>query len=32
LGDGKVEFLYGLEQGICYVSSVHELLISAGMR
>lgn len=32
LGEGKVEFLYGLEEGICKVSSVHELLVTAGMR
>lgn len=32
LGKGQVEFLYGLEPGICKVSSVHELLIAAGMK
>jgi hypothetical protein len=32
LGNGRVEFLYGLEPGICKVSSVHELLVAAGMR
>ena len=32
LGNGRVHFLYGLEPGICKVSSVHELLVRAGMR
>ena len=32
LGNGHVEFLYGLEHGICKVSSVHELLVASGMR
>lgn len=28
---GHVKFLYGLEEGVCKVSSVHELLAAAGM-
>jgi len=32
LGNGRVEFLYGLESGICKVSSVHELLLASGIK
>lgn len=32
LGNGHIEFLYGLQPGICKVSSVHELLLASGMK